>query len=241
MPIFFSMGSHLFSASLDELCVCDSASLRIAGSGQQTRTMLEQTHRNRMQKPRQDRADGRDTVIRQSISCDICGTEKKQTNHWFVAYEQGAELRVSGWNACNRLRPGTKHLCGQTCLHKLMDDFMARTIAVRPAQAAVEELADAIPVMPTDTSLTVAGDDIEFESSARLLTPVATITPRPLPHATAELVTMPAKAHAGELPLEEPSRYASRHWRAEAWERERERTQRGTEHKPEIVRRQSRM
>jgi len=27
-------------------------------------------------------------VIRQAISCDICGTEKKQTNHWFVAYDQ---------------------------------------------------------------------------------------------------------------------------------------------------------
>ena len=75
-------------------------------------------------------------MIRQAISCDICGTEKKQTNHWFVAYEQGGELRVSGWNSRNRLRPGSKHLCGQTCLHKLVDDFMARAIAVRPAGAA---------------------------------------------------------------------------------------------------------
>ncbi len=40
---------------------------------------------------------GGDAVIRQAISCDICATEKKQTNHWFVAYEQGGELRVSGW------------------------------------------------------------------------------------------------------------------------------------------------
>ena len=84
-------------------------------------------------------------VIRQAISCDICGTEKKQTNHWFVAYEQGGELRVSGWNSRNRLRPGSKHLCGQTCLHKLVDDFMARIIARRqPPQAASDEVTEHI-------------------------------------------------------------------------------------------------
>jgi len=81
-------------------------------------------------------------VIRQAISCDICGTEKKQTNHWFVAYDQGGELRVSGWNSRNRLRPGSKHLCGQTCLHKLVDDFMAKTLAVRPSTAAEENEID---------------------------------------------------------------------------------------------------
>lgn len=67
-------------------------------------------------------------MIRQAISCDICAAEKKQTNHWFVAYEMGGELRISGWNTRNRLRANSKHLCGQTCLHKLVDDFMARSI-----------------------------------------------------------------------------------------------------------------
>ena len=197
---------------------------------------------NRMGTLRQDRADGRDTVIRQAISCDICGTEKKQTNHWFVAYEQGAELRVSGWNAHNRLRPGTKHLCGQTCLHKLMDDFMARTIAVRPQLAAMDEIDDEMPAAPTDTRLTASAEPDEFESSARLLTSVAPVAPSPLPRAQAELVTMPARPQAQELtlPLDEASRYASRHWRAEAWERERERAQYATDRKPELVRRHSR-
>jgi len=53
-------------------------------------------------------------VIRQAISCDICGAEKRQ--HWFVASEQAGELRVSGWNSRIHLRAGTKHFCGQTCL-----------------------------------------------------------------------------------------------------------------------------
>lgn len=184
-------------------------------------------------------------MIRQAISCDICGTEKRQSNHWFVAYEQGAELRVSEWNARSRLRPGTRHLCGQTCLHKLMDDYMARTIAVRPSQASVDDMADPMRAMPTDTSLTLAADDLEFESSARLLTPVAPVVPvapRPVTHIPAELVAVAAKPHVVEQapPLDESSRYTSRHWRAEAWERERERTQHTADCRPEIMRRQFR-
>ncbi|HET6207961.1 MAG TPA: hypothetical protein VFD98_14190, partial [Terracidiphilus sp.] len=73
-------------------------------------------------------------MIRQAISCDICGAEKKQTNHWFVAYTHAGEFRVSGWSAQRRLRAGTKHLCGQTCLNKLLDEFIARTATAR-AQA----------------------------------------------------------------------------------------------------------
>ena len=82
-------------------------------------------------------------MIRQAISCDICASEKRQTNHWFVAYEQAGELRVSGWSSRHKLRPGSKHLCGQTCLHKLVDEFMAKAIAVR-AQRPVEEPAEEI-------------------------------------------------------------------------------------------------
>jgi len=98
-------------------------------------------------------------VIRQAISCDICASEKKQTNHWFVAYEQAGELRVSGWNSRNRQRPGAKHLCGQTCLHKLVDDFMARTLVKVPASAetAEQEAEVSTPVLAAsqynDTSL----------------------------------------------------------------------------------------
>jgi hypothetical protein len=50
---------------------------------------------------------GRISVIRQAICCDICGAEKKQANHWFMAYDQNGELRVSGWNSRNRLQPGS--------------------------------------------------------------------------------------------------------------------------------------
>jgi hypothetical protein len=165
-------------------------------------------------------------VIRQAISCDICGTEKKQTNHWYVAYDQGGELRVSGLDARNRLRPGAKHLCGQTCLHKLVDDFITRAQEVRP-QSGVDEAAEVqFPVAATDTSLTSKAAHGQAESSARMLTPPTPILPKRPPFlAQPELVALPgrlqAEVHSPES--DDPPRYASRNWRADAWDRERER------------------
>ena len=230
---------------------------------------------------------------------------------------------MSGWSSRNRLRPGSKHLCGQTCLHKLVDDFMAKLLAVKPTQLASDEIEmeEPVAVLPsrsdlrsdlhsdlraaarpelttekrpspnhevrqeprpaalkapsraasrktespsiqvqsaamkaiesygTDDSLTsdsVYGDD--FESSARLLTPeeaavikrnmampvIETIS-RPAvekPRPSVEMMPMPSPARVipARTRLEEPEpvaeetpRFASRNWRAEAWERERER------------------
>jgi hypothetical protein len=186
-------------------------------------------------------------VIRQAITCDICGSEKRQTNHWFVAYELGGELRMSGWSSRHRLRPGSKHLCGQTCLHKLVDEFMAKSIAVRAQRSDEEE--PALP-MATDTSLTsrAAYDDVpprmtgfdEVESSVRLLSPVEDNTLRPIQRQPAGLVAMPARNDAAQVgnDPDEP-RYSSANWRAEAWERERERELRAAERRPDIVRRRS--
>ncbi len=248
-------------------------------------------------------------MIRQAISCDICAAEKRQTNHWFVAYEQGGELRVSGWSSRHRLRPGSKHLCGQTCLHKLVDEFMAKSIAVRARRAAendelemeLPEPARNLPAPPAapenDASLTSTAAFVEDEaSSARLLT-TAVVVPAVLPvtvfhpsepkaassgvlalhpdepradslgtpvidpssgvpvihpnnhpspqprdptspagdHRSGEapasrpqpeLVMMPARAHETISVPTDTLRYASRRWRAEAWERERARTAR---------------
>jgi hypothetical protein len=204
-------------------------------------------------------------VIRQAISCDICATEKKQTNHWFVAYEFGNELRMSGWNSRNRLRPGSKHLCGQTCLHKLVDDFMARAISVRaPAAVQEEAVLEALPeavseaaevMLPspaaaqveahlsrkaatTDASLTTDAAYIEIESSARLITAPEPALPKlPTHRVPTELVAMPNRTQpeGPEGAPDEPPRYASRSWRAEAWDREREREQRATGRRPEVA------
>jgi len=187
---------------------------------------------------------GGKAVIRQAITCDICASEKKQTNHWFVAYDQGGELRVSGWNSRNRLRPGSKHLCGQTCLHKLVDEFMARTLAVRPQPAAAESAEVEAPVREMSRSIHSNEEYSDFESSARLITPAAPALPSAaiLPKASpfrpqADVVALPRRVQAEEpvVALDEPPRYASRNWRAEAWDRERERNQRPADRRPSVI------
>jgi hypothetical protein len=185
-------------------------------------------------------------VIRQAISCDICGNEKKQTNHWFVAYERGGELRVSGWGSRNRLRPGTKHLCGQTCLHKLVDDYMARAIGQKAQNAPQAEVEAS--TTRTDASLTSRGaynlhatnDEVEFESSARLITATSPILPIPSTRPAPELVAGAGKQRSDcVIPLPEEPRYGSRNLRAEAWERERERELHGQDCRTDLTRRRA--
>lgn len=193
-------------------------------------------------------------MIRQAISCDICGSEKRQTNHWFVAYDQGGELRVAGWSSRNRLRPGSKHLCGQTCLHKLVDEFMAKAISGR-AQAGADELEVSDRLADRGSSREVASGGYiaagplydDGESSARLIKPSGPAAPassRPLPfRAHPELVPSPGRPPAAPEPslpgpcpgpaseplgapaaAQDPApRFSSRQWRAEAWNRERNR------------------
>lgn len=163
-------------------------------------------------------------MIRQSVSCDICGTEKRQTNHWFVAHEQAGELRLCGWNSRYRSRAGSKHLCGQTCLHKLVDEFMARSLSAR--QSGESPAAERPPA--TDASLTAKAAYDDAESSARLLAPLLPATsPAPMlaaPGARAETAAhFPIESAAG-VPMDEvPDRPAPKR-RAEAWQRERDRT-----------------
>jgi hypothetical protein len=168
-------------------------------------------------------------MIRQAISCDVCGTEKKQTNHWFVAREQSGELHLSGWGSRNRSRSGSKHLCGQTCLHKLVDDFIARTNAARAQPIATEAAASistvertasgAAGLSATDTSLTAARASRATQANAR--TSIAVDARSPLaPAAVAASIQM----EPAIVPIvDAPPMYSRRTWRTEAWEREQRR------------------
>jgi hypothetical protein len=82
------------------------------------------------------------------------------------------------------MRPGSKHLCGQTCLHKLVDEFMARDLAARVQRGAageceVEELAESV-----DASLTSDLSYVESSSSARLIATPAACLPSTRPFKT---------------------------------------------------------
>ncbi len=162
-------------------------------------------------------------MIRQSVSCDICGTEKRLTNHWFVAHEQSGELRLSGWNSRNRSRAGSKHLCGQTCLHKLVDEFMARSLSARSAGA--ETQASEKPPATVTGLISGAACALE-ESSARLLVPLPPAPPL-LPIIPPRAARADSQARfpvesAATLMDEAPDCSAPKR-RAEAWQRERAR------------------
>ncbi|MDR3792770.1 MAG: hypothetical protein P4L03_05240 [Terracidiphilus sp.] len=120
---------------------------------------------------------------------------------------------------------------------------MAKAIAVRTQTAAPEAQQVHERSAGTDTSLTSDAAYIDVESSARLITPVApAVSISPFKPQT-ELAAVPARPRTEEFvaPPPEPPRFASRNWRAEAWERERERELRAVERRPEVAaRRRSR-
>jgi hypothetical protein len=91
-------------------------------------------------------------MIRQTVTCDICGIHKFEANHWFMAVEHQGTLKISPWGVLNSVRPRMKHLCGQKCLHQFVDDFLAGHPASTAANANPE------PAVSAD------------ESSAKLIT-----------------------------------------------------------------------
>jgi hypothetical protein len=64
-------------------------------------------------------------MIYENLRCDICGIDKKETNHWFVAFEDKGALKLSAWVAVKQKRKVMKHLCGHRCVHRLIDVFLA--------------------------------------------------------------------------------------------------------------------
>ena len=68
--------------------------------------------------------------------CDVCGAERKEANHWFVGYVRPSDIIFAPFAAWDKGDEGDiRHLCGQACAHKLLDEFMSRS-NVGPDQAA---------------------------------------------------------------------------------------------------------
>lgn len=93
-------------------------------------------------------------MIQQAITCDICGIEKRQTNHWFLVREESGELRISGWKPLQILFPGTLHLCGETCVHKLISQDLMRlgSAGLESADRAAEDAETRMSVQPANTA-----------------------------------------------------------------------------------------
>lgn len=123
-------------------------------------------------------------MIRQTITCDACGIERKEVNHWFEAYEHEGELRIRGLNPTKTTRAGLRHLCGQTCLHRLVDDFLAGNLSSRMFGGHDETKAsiDFARLAAEPERATSDFDLRGFESSARLVRgPV--VEPKPVSRA----------------------------------------------------------
>ena len=57
-----------------------------------------------------------------SISCDICGREKQETNRWWKVKEMADHVRIAKAEVPVPLP--YKDVCGQNCLHRLVDRWM---------------------------------------------------------------------------------------------------------------------
>jgi hypothetical protein len=68
------------------------------------------------------------------------------TSHWFVADEVAGELRLRAWELPKGARKNRKHLCGQKCVQRLMDNFTASIMAGGQVKQQTREAA--APVAP---------------------------------------------------------------------------------------------
>lgn len=72
-------------------------------------------------------------MITQSITCDGCGTVKKETNHWFKLVTDGESLvifpaskpRRALTKDC-RATHNTQDLCGSACVIKKVSEFLSK-------------------------------------------------------------------------------------------------------------------
>jgi len=82
-------------------------------------------------------------MIRQAINCDMCGAERLETtSRWFVADEIKGEIRLRGWESQQKARRNARHLCGQKCVQRMMDNFTAGILAVQAGKAATKEMLE---------------------------------------------------------------------------------------------------
>ena len=63
-------------------------------------------------------------MIEQTVTCDACGTVKKEVNHWWIVYlRKNGELAIKHANQYRPLK--CIDVCGQSCVHMILDRWMA--------------------------------------------------------------------------------------------------------------------
>ena len=64
-----------------------------------------------------------------SWTCDVCGVQKQEANHWWTYHSRGSGdhssvpiIRIWNWGDCNI--PEIGHLCGEQCVLKKVAEIM---------------------------------------------------------------------------------------------------------------------
>jgi hypothetical protein len=82
-------------------------------------------------------------MIRQAINCDMCGAERlESTSRWFVADEIKGEIRLRGWESPQKSRRNARHLCGQKCVQRMMDNFTATLLAGQAGKGSTKDASE---------------------------------------------------------------------------------------------------
>ncbi len=59
-------------------------------------------------------------------TCDVCGIDKKESNHWYRA-KVDESIAIFPWDyfgGKSTFPPGMAHLCGHACVLKTVDRFL---------------------------------------------------------------------------------------------------------------------
>ena len=64
------------------------------------------------------------------FTCDVCGQQKQETNHWFMLFEHLDKLVITTWvtsdPTAHKKAANVKHVCGEGCAQKALSKWMNR-------------------------------------------------------------------------------------------------------------------
>ena len=76
--------------------------------------------------------------VKSTVICDVCGKERQQTNHWWTALVSSAGWWTIKHYDDNDNYSGLKHLCGQACVHTMVDAWMSSGAQAAQTVPAIE-------------------------------------------------------------------------------------------------------
>lgn len=86
-------------------------------------------------------------MIKTVVICDECGTEKQQTNHWFVIWTDPDGFHSARFTPETRSDPTIKHVCGAQHGSKMFMRWMA-TGKLEPEKGTPRNTDNSLKLVP---------------------------------------------------------------------------------------------